>query len=906
VHATIEKANQNKQILEWLTTYIEHRMDETHNWRIEQEIFQFSHCIYNEFFQENEQKLLAQLKQNPKIFGELNRQHRQIQKDCKTVFRQQATKINQILDANLLTVDDFGNSKHGISFVVKLGAGDTKASLGSYVRKCLDSAEFWGKAKHPRKFEIVQLAENEFIPILKDSIDTLRLHQTSQLITENLHQLGLIWDITKEVGLQNTENNRFMLSDTARFLNEMIDGSDAPFIYEKIGSDIQHVMIDEFQDTSRLQWLNFKALLSNIIAENRFSLIVGDVKQAIYRWRNGDWRILNHLEKELPAKIEHLDTNFRSQKRIIDFNNAFFLSAASKLNQLYIYKLNTSENSPFLSAYNKENLFQHSNKQEDCGYISIDFIENEKEELTSDEIMQQTVFQKIQELYAHQIPVQEICILTRKNNEIITLADYLASLKNDFPEMAEQHYLDVISNEAFQLKSSPAVKIIIEALKTIADPEDEISQTQLDSLLSQFKIINDQLSIVNLNKMPLFELVGYLYRNLKLEKIEGQSAYLFAFYDAVNQYLNEKPADLSQFLQHWEEELQTRTIPTGTNVAGIRAMTVHKSKGLQFPTVIVPYCDWKINPQFSPTLWCGPKEGLYDLPLLPVNYTSTMADTVFAPEYKEETVQSWMDTLNLLYVAFTRAECNLLIIGIFRKNLSEDKISTASDLLQLSVSELSGDYDENAKHFETGRLQSFFTSDKDKMQDNVLKQNLKTRSAQFISEAFQADKSIFKQSNQSRDFVHEESGKKEKYVAYGNIMHSLFEQITHFEAIEKAIDNLVLQGLIQPQEKEMYAVKIRSAIEESNVSHWFDCTYKSYQEHSIITEENGEIVSKRPDRVLLSDDATLIIDYKFGQAHKSHQKQVRQYMDLLEAMRYPHVEGYLWYVEERKIIKCGE
>ncbi|GHU68102.1 DNA helicase [Bacteroidia bacterium] len=901
VHATIEKANQNKQILEWLTTYIEHRMDEAHNWRIEQEIFQFSRCIYNEFFQENELVLRRQIEANPHLFRDLKQQQNQIKIECKTFFVNILLKIQSLLDAHQLSADDFIRKGLPIAFFQKLAAGDFSANVSATILNCASDATAWTTKSHARRMDIQNLAENDLIPLLQETLQMQIRMLTSQLITENLHQLGLVWDITKEIELQNAENNRFMLSDTARFLNEMIDGSDAPFIYEKIGADIQHVMIDEFQDTSRLQWQNFKSLLSNIIADNHFSLIVGDVKQAIYRWRNGDWRILNRIEQELPAKIEHLDTNFRSHKRIVEFNNAFFLSAAEKLNQLYINKLNTTSDSPFLSAYSAKNLVQHAHKQEESGFVSIDFIENDSEEMTSADAMKQAVFQKIQELYAHQIPVREICILTRKNNEIIALADYLASLKNDFPEMAAQHYLDILSDEAFQLKSSPAIKILIEALKIVVDPENAISQTQLNSLLSPFSILDSRFLILHLNKMPLFELIGYLYRHLKLEKIEGQSAYLFAFYDALKQYLNEKPADLPQFLQYWDDELQIRTIPTGANATGIRAMTVHKSKGLQFSTVIVPYCDWKINPQFAPALWCGAKEGLYDVALLPVNYVSSMANTVFAPEYMEETVQSWMDTLNLLYVAFTRAERNLLIIGTFKKNLSEDKISTASGLLQLSFSDLKENNDEDTHHFEIGHLLPSASAVGQKNQDNPLKQNPQIKAAHFISNEFQAGKSIFKQSNQSREFVSGESGKKEKYVAYGNIMHALFEQISHFDAIEKAIDNLIVQGLIQPQEKENYVGKIREAIEESNVNDWFDGTYKSYQEHSIIMEENGEVVSKRPDRVLLSDDKTLIIDYKFGQAHKNHQKQVRQYMDLLESMHYPQVEGYLWYVEERRV-----
>jgi ATP-dependent exoDNAse (exonuclease V) beta subunit len=184
-----------------------------------------------------------------------------------------------------------------------------------------------------------------------------------------------------------------------------------------------------------------------------------------------------------------------------------------------------------------------------------------------------------------------------------------------------------------------------------------------------------------------------------------------------------------------------------------------------------------------------------------------------------------------------------------------------------------------------------------------LKQTPPSRKVSFVSKEFQPGKSIFKQSNQSREFVNPEAPGKENYVSYGNIMHNLFEQINHFDDIEKAIDRLIIQGVLPPDDKQGYIDKIHGAIRESQVEDWFNGKYKSYREYSIITEEGGEIVTKRPDRVLLSENATLVVDYKFGKAHTAHQKQVKQYMDLLENMHYPNIEGYLWYVEERKICR---
>ncbi|MDR0798609.1 MAG: UvrD-helicase domain-containing protein, partial [Dysgonamonadaceae bacterium] len=328
VHATIEKANENKQILQWLITYIETKLDEGKSWRIEEEIFNFSRCIYDEFFQEQEQVLRKQLNADPQLFTKLYEQQAAIQQKCQLFFKKTWEQVDHTMTEQQLDLSDFGQSKTAIRFFQKLATGDYAAAIGSVIQNCSAKSSAWGGAKSKRKAEIVALAESVYLPLLNQALETLLTFKTSRMITRNIHQLGLIWDITNEISEQNAANNRFMLSDTALFLHRMIDQSDAPFIYEKLGAEIRHVMIDEFQDTSRLQWNNFKVLLSNILANNDFSLIVGDVKQSIYRWRNGDWRILHGIETELHATPATLAYNYRSEKQIVDFNNRFFERAA--------------------------------------------------------------------------------------------------------------------------------------------------------------------------------------------------------------------------------------------------------------------------------------------------------------------------------------------------------------------------------------------------------------------------------------------------------------------------------------------------------------------------------------------------------------------------------------------------
>jgi ATP-dependent exoDNAse (exonuclease V) beta subunit len=901
VHATIEKAGENKQILNWLTTYIENKLDEGKSWRIEEEIFNFSRCIYDEFFQEHEQILRKQLEMNPEIFAGLSKQHYRIQNECKTLFKDAFRKVSQILDEKELYTADFGNSKYAIALFSKLAQGDYKPTVGPTIEKCRTNADAWGGAKSKRKNEIIALAATVFIPLLNQALETLSLFNTSRMITRNLHQLGLVWDITGEISEQNTENNRFMLPDTALFLHRMIDESDAPFIYEKLGAEIRHIMIDEFQDTSRLQWNNFKVLLSNILASNSFSLIVGDVKQSIYRWRNGDWRILARIGEELRVQTLSLDYNYRSEKEIIEFNNQFFTSAARSLNDLYKTKWEDASASPFFSAYKPEEVIQKSRKTENRGFISIDFLPGKTEEKNYDDLTKEAVLEKLLQLSHAGIPAREICLLTRYNKDVALLADYLSSQKDRYPQLAENHYLDLVSSDAFQLNSSQAVKIIIEALRCVADPENRIAQAQLHRLApAGVPSLKD-----GLDKLPLFELISHLYRDFHLEQIPGQSAYLFAFYDAVSTFMAEKFSDLPHFLSYWEEELQKKTVSGGTGIEGVRAMSIHKSKGLQFHTVIVPYCHWEINPRNSTTVWCGPKKGLYELELLPVSYSKGMDETIFSEEYREETVQNWMDNLNILYVAFTRAEHHLLILGqMNEKPDSAAQISTVSDLLQLNIPHLSGKWDAENHTFRSGLLETPRPAAQ-KMSDNLLKQAPVSCPVTFVSMPFKEGVSIFKQSNRSREFVASSaSSSRQDYIAYGNVMHKLFEQINTLDEIDPAIDRHISEGLIHPDEKQVCKEKIRAAISESHLEDWFSGKYRVYRESTILLEENGELKQKRPDRVLTSENETIVIDFKFGEAHPSHHRQVLQYMALLESMAYPSVKGYLWYVEERKVVPC--
>ncbi len=920
VSSMIENANENPQLLEWLTTYIEEKLDEGSNWRIEKEILNFSKCIFNEYFQEHEHILKKQLDSNPKIFEELWNRHSRIQKESKEFFKKAYATVSAKMSESELELSDFNRNGVVINLFKKLSDEDfsTANPNSKTVQDCIPDPTKWASSKTKRAFEVADLAETQFMPLLHSCLETLQDYNTSRMITNNIYQLGLIWDITNEISRQNTENNRFMLADTALFLNQMIDHSDTSFIYEKISAEIRHVMIDEFQDTSRIQWQNFKSLLSGIISEDAFSMIVGDVKQSIYRWRNGDWRILGNIDQELHVNPLSLSFNYRSEQNIISFNNELFANTAKLLDEKYHSIFGATSVSPFRNAYSPENVTQKTPKKEENGYVSIRFVADKTENGKYNDLVLEEILQQLQQLYAAGISAENICILTRTNKSITAIAEYFSIQKKLHPELAEKHYLNIVSNEAFQLNSSSSVRIIIEALKVLSDPENPVHKAQLQIFSDKFVrnihtglhlLLEKQTEIPDILKnhkqltgMPLFELIGHLFRLFELEKIEGQSGYMYAFYDAVSNYLKDYPADIHTFLKYWTDELQFKTVPSSTGIEGIRAMTIHKSKGLQFHTVLIPYCDWDLYPEKNPVVWCGPKNGLYDLELLPVKYTHKMFDTVFLNEYEQETGQSWMDNLNLLYVAFTRAERNLLITGKYKKKLADtEDIKNVSDLLQFSVSGLDGNWDEENLYFEKGVLFKEIISGS-KESDNLLKNTPSSIDVSFVSKAFNPEKSIFRQSNKSREFTKGEEFSGNEYIIHGNIMHALFSGIQTLTDIPSAVDRLCFHGLIRPEEKTHYEEEIIQAINEAGVEDWFSEKYKIYNECAILVEENGSVTTKRPDRILTNTFQTIIIDYKFGEPHPSHQKQMQQYIQLMQQMEHSNIQAFLWYVKKNQKI----
>lgn len=908
VDMMIERLEPNSPVLAWLLDYIYEKIANDKRWNVSDEIKKFGWNIFDEGYIEKGAGLRERLK-DPHAIRNYRKTLDTMMKEAVEEMKRFAEEFEEELDGHALCADDLKNGSRGIgSYFRKLKEGKFSNDIrNTTVEKCLEDEKNWATKTSSRCADIHALAATKLIPLLQKTESVReqnnRIVNSCRLSMQHLSKLQLLANIDEAVRELNKDNNRFLLSDTNALLHRLIKGDDSSFIFEKIGASIRNVMIDEFQDTSRMQWDNFKILLLEGLSQGASSLIVGDVKQSIYRWRNGDWKILNELNERIgnfPVRVETLNTNRRSEANIIEFNNQVFTQAVDYLNKLYQEQLG-EECIPLKRAY--QDVVQGCPREEKKGYVKVSFIEPEE----GSDYIQQTLIslgEEVKRLVDEGVQLNDIAILVRKNKSIPRIADYFDN---------ELNY-KIVSDEAFRLDASLAVCMMVDALRYLSDTNDKIAQAKLavsyqTEVLKQEKDINaillkpahdslpqefiDNLSTLRL--MPLYELLEELFIIFQMELIEDQDAYLFAFFDAVTEYLQKNTSDLDTFIEYWDDKLCGKTIPSG-ELEGIRIFSIHKSKGLEFHTVLLPYCDWKLeNETNNQLLWCSPEEGPYhELDIVPVTYTSQMAESCYRKDYEQERLQLWVDNLNLLYVAFTRAKNNLLV---WSKNKQRN---TISEVLYQALSNMANG--ENSSWDEDGIYEfgELCTSRTNKIsEDNHNKLTQKAVKLPVMMETIRPEIK-FRQSNRSAAFIEDEEGTSENlFIHRGRLLHTLFSDI-HTEAdIENAINKLIFEGIIGDRETEEEIRNLtRKAFMQPVIKDWYSGQWKLFNECAILYKEREEIRVRRPDRVMMKGNKVIVTELKFGQQNKRYNRQVQEYINLLIRMGYTNIQGYLWYVEQ--------
>ncbi|MCQ2267048.1 MAG: UvrD-helicase domain-containing protein [Bacteroidaceae bacterium] len=868
----------------WVRDFIRLRIGDDKGWEINHELKNFASQLSTDAYIGHAEELSAAMNNMEAL------------RDFEQELRKQEATLKQMVVNKAKEVHDHILQQSGCDDVaeayVKLFKGNYPNHFVPYIRDIISGDVNREPAKSILKYCDKGTAIGGEIRALEDLRTQLAPRVNSfMLARRNINELRLLADIAREVDKINEEENHFMLGNTPVLFDRLIGDTDAPFVMERAGNRFEHIMIDEFQDTSPIQWRNFEKLLINNIAQGQESLIVGDVKQGIYRFRGGDWRKLTELSVNNPKNTHNLDTNYRSAEHVIGFNNAIFAQMPQTMQVPW-----------------PDDAKQQTNSQRG-GYVRVRY---------NDEDLLEDVASQIRMLRDEQgLSLSQIAILIRNNHDADELIDHFRLHHND---------LRLISSESFYLRSSRAVQRLMAALRYLrdvghkAEEKDLISQTYLEQESPLPEAFVEQR--VQLARRPLYELCETIIEMFQLTQCEDETPFLFYFLDQVLEYLEENPSNLHDFVAYWDEALSGKSIPGGESDA-IRIITIHKSKGLAFHTVLMPFFDWRtIKYRPDNILWCDCKEAPLDyLPILPIHPQAEMGNSVFADEYNEDREAQQIENLNLVYVAFTRAEHNLLVWASCNQAKEKPSKSTSKKDSAPTVGEVL-----------YGTLQAVCSSESIPLscerENDCLTYTYGSPHLEAVSKQEQGSKEStnpfayvasdetvrftpcqrsfrFRQSSKAREFFTPLTDAEEGYRHDGTLLHDIMSRIQTTDDITAALQWAQREGLATAEWVERHRSFITSRVTSPRTRDWFSSRWQVYNEQAIICPHPTRpmLTTRRPDRVITDGERTVVIDFKFARHNANHYLQVEQYCQLLREMGHQHVEGYLWYVYNNEIVE---
>jgi len=920
----------DEKLTRWLTGLMLRKIDDDGHWRIDREI----EFIGRELFKDDSEKLYSiSIDAINDLSGKLNRIKKNVESELLENAQSAMTAFNA---SGLLAKDFYYGNKGVIGYFDKLskGARGKNISPNSYARKTYDEG-IWCSDKSPLKEKINQLAERELFPRLENIIMLLEKEGEKYFsaleVLKYIYVLGIVGDLNKKLTEYRSENKVVLISDNTKLISQFISSEDAPFIFDKTGMRYRHFLIDEFQDTSTIQWQNLLPFIRNSLAEGNFTVIVGDVKQSIYRWRGGNIQLLSgEIRNNLPEfsqliKEENLVVNRRSKQSIVDFNNKFFTTSLLKLNQFY--------DGSFSEIYSEEDIVQKTDEKNiPGGYVNIKFLseENPEEDDASEAIdfkerAMSMVLSEIRLLLEEGFEYKDIALLFRKNAEGNAMAEYL--FRNGIKK--------VISPDSLLLTGSPDVRFIISLFRYLVNPENVVSRTHilhhynihspkkspssLHAVFSDSKtagkssgsrgakniaatlfdikphennLLNKSLpeefimEFPRLLNLPVYELCETLIRIFALNKTPD--AYIQRFQDCVLEHTRKRNSSVRSFLEWWDENCEkdgnSVLLPESENA--IRIMTIHKVKGLQFPVVFIPFFNWKIMPPLETLLWTATDVAPFsEIKKIPVRFGSSLEKTLFKEHYFEERRNYVSDAFNMIYVAFTRAMERMYILSPSVK-LPVNEPKNSKDILAATLAEMSGA--DELKEFTVGEKAS---PKKKSGKENVSSSLL----SEYISDDWRNKISIAEKNSLHSEVVKERLRK----VRYGSAVHRVLSDMKTADDIEPALNRIVYAEMIDDEAKSEMRKQIQGLFETEIIKGFFSGEWTALTERDILLPD-GKIL--RPDRVLINGKEAVVIDFKTGREKPEHTEQVKNYAVVLEKMNYNKVKKYLVYLEEAKVV----
>lgn len=886
VDSLINRAGSDKKLTKVLVDYTLSKTDDDKSWDISRDLFSISKLLINE----NHQKPIQLLKNKTlEDFEKFGKKLRSDIKIAEEILKLSADSFFELIENNGIQETDF-SGQYVPKHFRKLQSGNGAVNFSTkWAEKIEDQPLYPKKASETAKMTLDGL-QSDIAEIFNASKQAYFQNEFLIEIRKNLVQLSLLNEIHREVEEIKKDRNLVLISEFNPKISEQVKDQPAPFIYERLGERYQDYFVDEFQDTSTMQWENLIPLISHNLSgtESNSSLtLVGDAKQSIYRWRGGKAEQLIDLSNliskpfQVEQKVVNLPDNFRSGSEIVNFNNSFFQFAAS-----------------MLSFPEYAELFQASAQKPqkgDFGYVNLSFVEanNREEEF---EIYPEKILDIIKDLDAKNLNRRDICILTRRRSEGVAIAEFL-----------NEHSISVISSETLLLSQSKKVQFIVNLLAFSMNSEDDQLKLQIFDFLAEEYLVPEethqtilqnlpkngaeffhwlldhhvQFDMEQLKRLSLYESVEYIIKSFSL--VEKSDAYIQFFLDFVFETAQKTSNSLNDFLDKWDQKKDKLSIVVPETDNAVQIMTIHKSKGLEFPVVIYPFANSELQDTRNDNLWLDINDEN-----IPVTYVSASQKMLnwnenAAAAYNDLIYKNELDTLNVLYVACTRAAQQLYILSNYH-----DKPKSSPN-----ISDLLTNYLRSAGKWTDGL--EYELGNSDKIIESKKAENSSISNKHYYSSSTQNKAvHIVTRSGSLWD------SKQQEAIEKGEIAHEILARINNSADLDKAIAWAINTGMITAESKEEITALISEIINHAELKHYYSSETKNLNEKEIITTESKRL---RPDRININGKNITIIDYKTGGFVDTHKKQVSNYAQALIKMGYKVDKCLLVYTNNPILIK---
>ncbi|MFO7620110.1 MAG: UvrD-helicase domain-containing protein [Bacteroidales bacterium] len=914
VDETIASASEDETLKKWLISFVKSNLGEERSWNLKNEIALLSEELFREKYKTLTDEEKSRIDDKSFLTGYMD-EMRSITSEFESTLREYGEKSAQIYSGFELSDDMFYQKGKGVpSLIRSLASGEIKEP-GSYPREIMKDPPRWCTGTIPPKLlaAMEEGLEELLIAAIEYYDGNIIFYKSAKAVLANIFSLGILSDVLKNVRRINADENNFLLADTGEFIYRIIENDQTPFIYEKTGIRFENFMIDEFQDTSVIQWENFRPLIDNSMSEGNDNLVVGDVKQSIYRWRNSNWRILGY---DLKSRVDNerfllkqLKTNWRSLSNIIAFNNSLFTIIPSLMDKEF-----EGENVPASFSELYSEAVQDDPREKSGGYVRLEFVE--ENEMKWQESVLEKLPSVIEALQDKGYRASDFGIIVRDNREganvIRRMIDYSSSME---PGGKPGYNYSIISNDSLLLDRSFAVTFILSVMAVLDNPEDMISK----ALMLRYYLLAsgwedaeevplqgdrlDELSRINypegyddfmneVKQYPLFEMTERISGFFGLGNYPAHTAYLNAFQDITLTYTGNRSSGIRSFLDWWETAGSGKSVVLPEYQDAIRVLTIHKAKGLEFKVVILPFISWNLDHKTNrqPVLWVRPDRLPFNKPgIVPVKYRKELAKTIFADDYTDERYSAYIDNINLLYVALTRAR-NVIYGFIPAKPKATNGIAAVVKKALLSDPDLSGHYNPDTGLFESGEIPPETSG--------YTPQRSIDPGGYFVS----FDMGSLKLRLHGENYLSQAGEAVRERINYGTLMHEIFERIITASDVAPAVRKLVSEGKISEKEAGHLEERIISLVTSPGSAGWFSPGNRVLTEQSVLLP-SGSI--RRPDRVIFKNGRIIIVDFKFGEEAPHHRAQVSSYVRLLSEMGYRDIEAFLWYPDTNKITRVN-